>query len=104
MRYTQGNWEVWGSLDTLTIGVTQNIHEDDEVFKRIALVSGYDHHVPNYEEAEANAKLMAASKDMYEALIEANRIIQMLCANKAINPAGIKGFDKITSAINKATL
>jgi len=67
-KHTQGEWNIHGELDELTVESVQNKGTDEECYKRVALVRCYDAHTPNYEEAEANAKLIAAVPALLEGL------------------------------------
>jgi hypothetical protein len=66
MNITKGTWKVDGDLDNIAIIVED--HKTDTV-KRICHVAGWDHHVPNYHEYDANAKLIAAAPDLFETLL-----------------------------------
>jgi hypothetical protein len=87
-KHTKGKWETQGSLDNIEVIVKTSI---DGLYSRIAHVANWDQYPPNYEEAEANAKLIAAAPELLETLIEilelgANISIQEL-AHKAIKKA-----------------
>lgn len=76
-KETKRNWTIYGNLNDLTIVDIQNKGKEEEIYKRIATVTPYDHHVPNYEESQANAELICKSVNSYEILLNAlNRIIE----------------------------
>lgn len=85
MKYTQGEWYAKeGQIYPIETGNT------------LALIPYYD----GTEEQEANAKLIAASKDLLENLI---RIIDRIEEN-GYHTTFTSAYERAKSAINKATL
>lgn len=66
LNITPGKWEVTGDLDMLRIEKRRS----DGSWALIAEVHTEDHNPPRYEEAEANAKLIANAPQMLKELIK----------------------------------
>lgn len=66
MKISKGEWKVDGDLDTLSVIAEDN---DTSTVRRICHVAGWGHHIPNYEEFKANAKLIAAAPDLFKTLL-----------------------------------
>lgn len=69
LNHTPGPWKVIGSLDDLSV---VNMDSDDlgscDGVRRVAHVVQGGYEIPNYDEAEANARLIAAAPELVEAL------------------------------------
>jgi len=91
-NFSKGNW---------TVGIYQNnisqiptIEVDGEVIAKVGATK------PHFEEAEANAKLIAASPIMIETLLELRKIMFNTCFDEL--PQGNEMRYKIQQAINSA--
>lgn len=102
-KHTPGPWIVCGSQNENQL-TTGSIWIETIKGDNVASIHRVKAETLREEEKEmcANARLMAASPELLEALKEAEAIIQSLCARSAINPNAIKNFNKITNAIQKA--
>lgn len=63
-KITPGKWEITGKLDMLRVEKRRH----DGSWALIAEVHTEDHNVPRYEEAEANANLIASAPKLLKAL------------------------------------
>ena len=100
-KHTQGNWEFsqWGWDNK---GIEGKSHTVSCNGVDIALIDMSN----NYNEAEANAKLIAAAPDLLEALQKALKTIELFSYERNYNSK--RWYDEnivpIQSAINKATI
>ncbi len=94
LKHTEGEWEIKPKTESTSIKI---IHKE-QGFVIASIIS--------IDEAEANAKLMMASKDLLETLIEIRSKLQYEQGMNAISKSG-KDWSielKMTNeAINKAT-
>lgn len=98
MKHSKGKWKVSGELDELQVHTgTDRL----ETYQRIAIIVGNDDQPPNYELCEANAKLIASSPDLLEALNDLTK----LCKEQGMYKQGEKfpQLSKALKAIKKAT-
>jgi len=70
MNITKGTWKVEGDLDSLSVIAEDN---NTATVRRICHVAGWGHHIPNYEEFDANAKLIASAPDLFETLLKVSK-------------------------------
>jgi len=104
MEYTKGEWEAKGSRVVIPKkdGFIPTIYFPTFVVAQCSTYCGPDYKEPDYKEAEANAQLISATPDMYEALkdaqywfAEAEAYIPLHSATlSAINKALAKAEDK----------
>ncbi len=83
----------------------RNAHDiivDREDYAWVASVHQQFHDVATVEQAEANAKLIAAAPELLEALILARAVILSKRDMDGLSPKGSEILNKINSAINKA--
>lgn len=92
MKHTKGEWFV----------ATDNNVYSQHGDARIAIVEA-DFNISEHE-AEANARLIAAAPDLFEALIEAQETINIFCDRNTPNDGSPNGMvmQKIIDAIKKA--
>lgn len=97
-KHTQGKWELSHGANTFpTIGSVE-LHQAIATVHKIEKVKGF------CEEAEANAKLIAAAPELLEALIEINDFVENMVKAKMISPiAGKTIKNRATNVIKKAT-
>jgi len=72
VKFTTGTWEVIGDTDSIRV-VNRNSEDPNacDGIRQIALVRQGDYEIPNYAEAEANARLIAAAPKLLAALQKA---------------------------------
>lgn len=67
--HTPGPWAVAGELDYLRVESPNSADPNAcDGVRQIAIVRQSDYEIPNYGEAEANARLIAAAPDLLSAL------------------------------------
>ena len=100
LKITQGEWNVQGEFDNIRVGV-QNSKDPKSCdnYRQVCLVQQSDYEIPNYTEAEANAKLIAAAPDLL------NACLKVIESEYGTGPS-VGYFDdlkmKCEAAINKA--
>lgn len=99
-KITKGIWEVQGSFDELRVGVKNSKDPNScDNYRQVCIVQQSDYEIPNYTEAEANAKLIAAAPDLL------NACLKVIESEYGTGPS-VGYFDdlkmKCEAAINKA--
>ena len=95
-QFTKGKWTVNGQLEDLCVYGNQSTDDFIEC-RRVALVTQDGWENPNYEESQANAKLIAAAPDMLRAL---KRMVSAF-KNGDVNDRA-KALQKANQVIKKA--
>lgn len=94
MKHTKGEWLIQEDFPNRSVEIKNINHE------RICSVMPFGN--KSKEEFNANAKLIAAAPELLEALIKANKILQLMKDN-GYSISSIT-LSEQTNAINKATL
>lgn len=100
-KHTQGKWVFNNeSLDHMHV----EVKNQDGYWKHVAHVYTEHNNPPRYEEAEANAKLIAAAPELLEALVEFVEMMSVFHKNKSGDGSQVgKCLSKVETAIKKAT-
>jgi len=101
MKTTKGKWEIIGQMDDLRVIVenSNNPHACDGI-RQICEVRQHGYEIPDYVEAVANAKLIAAAPELLAALE------RMLNADRRCNKGGFSEHQArihASAVIKKAT-
>ena len=87
-KHTEGEWSIYKNKSgNLFIEKKQSEENEDEYFKLIATIKGYDYHPLNNEECEANAKLICKAPEMFAML---NKLQPFLERQILLTPTGEK--------------
>jgi len=87
-KHTKGEWKIEGDLDDIRI--TAVVPHNTNVIRQIAVVKCQDTHIPNYEQSQADAKLIAAAPELLEQLSELTELIKGVMDLGALNGMSIK--------------
>jgi hypothetical protein len=101
--HTAGTWRVAGELDFLRVEAESENPNACDGIRQIALVRQSDYEIPNYEEAEANAKLIAAAPELLDALQGVMNFIEQYATLHDCNGKDLEeDFSDFANAANAA--
>jgi len=105
MKFTKGPWIIGDvSIEAHGIDTAMFVEiKSEEILLANALLEGpYIDDVQDLSEGYANARLIAAAPDMFEALEDAKNIVELWASLEGINVDNDETYKAVCSAIKKA--